>query len=265
MQTLLISHFFNEEFLMPLWVKHHIGMFDHVVMIDYASTDRSVEIIRELAPHWEVRPSRNALFDAPLVDQEVMDIESKFQGYWKVALNSTEFLLMPNLNLKATLHHLKDVYPHSMGVACRGVRLIDKVEDSETPMDMNQSLFCQRHWGIIEDPQFGRCSRCRMIHCHSHGRYQIGRHMSYHAPVETLPDQLYCVWAGWSPYVHLRPRKMQVQTRIPKGHMEAGWGVEHNMHSIAELDGWFRNWSGHASDLFLDAAYKGVVDSFCSS
>src|SRR6516164_5807036 len=54
MPLTLISHFWNEEFLLPYWLRHHLPLFDHGVLIDYTSTDRSVEIIHELAPHWEV-------------------------------------------------------------------------------------------------------------------------------------------------------------------------------------------------------------------
>ena len=45
---LVISHFFDEEFMLPWWLRHHRELFDHGILIDYASTDRSVEICREL-------------------------------------------------------------------------------------------------------------------------------------------------------------------------------------------------------------------------
>src|SRR4051812_48551649 len=98
MPLTVISHFWNEEFLLPYWLKHHYPLFDHGVLIDYASTDRSAEIIHELAPQWEVRSSANVWFDARDVDAEVMAVEREFNG-WKVALNTTEFLLCPDLRL----------------------------------------------------------------------------------------------------------------------------------------------------------------------
>src|SRR5207247_662034 len=96
MPITLISHFWNEEFLFPYWLRHHYAMFDRGVLIDYASTDRSRQIIQELAPAWEIRPSANKWFDARDVDEEVMAIEREFDG-WKIVLNTTEFLLCEDL------------------------------------------------------------------------------------------------------------------------------------------------------------------------
>jgi FkbM family methyltransferase len=39
--TTLIGHFRNEEYLLPWWLRHHVPMFDHGVLIDYSSTDAS--------------------------------------------------------------------------------------------------------------------------------------------------------------------------------------------------------------------------------
>ena len=89
MKKTLISHFYNEEYLLPWFLKHHRQVFDHGIMIDYASTDRSREIIRELCPTWEIVSSRNEWFDPGPVDQEVMDIERNLDG-WRVCLNVTE-------------------------------------------------------------------------------------------------------------------------------------------------------------------------------
>jgi len=71
----VICHFYNEEFLLPWWLNHHRSIFDHGIMINYHSTDRSVEIIRELCPTWEIRYSRNIDFHAEKIDLEVMDYE----------------------------------------------------------------------------------------------------------------------------------------------------------------------------------------------
>src|SRR5262245_52269241 len=109
----LISHFYNEEDLLPHWLKHHVEMFDRGVMIDYASTDNSVDVIRQLAPHWEIRQSRNHYFEAVAVDLEVMDIETACEG-WKMALNTTEFLLHPDL--RGFLREFENDLPNIPGV-----------------------------------------------------------------------------------------------------------------------------------------------------
>lgn len=64
---------------------HHTKLFDHVILINRDSTDRSVEICRQFAPNWEVRDSKVPEFDAILVDQEVMDAEKEVNG-WKMTL-----------------------------------------------------------------------------------------------------------------------------------------------------------------------------------
>lgn len=87
----VICHFFNEEFLLPWWLSHHKKIFDHGIMIDYASTDRSAEIIKEICPTWEIHQSRNKFFDSAEIDREVEDYEATCTG-WRMALNVTEFL-----------------------------------------------------------------------------------------------------------------------------------------------------------------------------
>ena len=87
----VVSHFYNEEYLLPWWLNHHKKVFDYGIMINYASTDRSVEIIKEICPHWLVVDSAFKEFDAILIDQEVMYYESQVPG-WKICLNIPEFL-----------------------------------------------------------------------------------------------------------------------------------------------------------------------------
>ena len=103
-KRVVISHFFNEAYLLPWWLKHHREMFDHGVLIDWSSTDGSADICRQLAPSWEVVPSENAHFAAILCDFEVMKHEARFPDAWKIALNTTEFLVAPALaHMEATL------------------------------------------------------------------------------------------------------------------------------------------------------------------
>src|SRR5688572_26886033 len=88
----VICHFRNEEVYLPYWLRHHRCLFDHGILIDYGSTDHSLEIIRALVPSWEVRPSRNHQFHSVAIDTEVMDIEIQISG-WKMCLNVTEFVM----------------------------------------------------------------------------------------------------------------------------------------------------------------------------
>ena len=92
MKKTLISHFYNEAYLLPWWLKHHKEYFDHGIMIDYHSTDNSRKIIERICPTWEIITTRNERFEAVSVDAEVMDIESSVES-WKITLNTTEFLV----------------------------------------------------------------------------------------------------------------------------------------------------------------------------
>lgn len=87
----IISHFYNEEYLLPWWCNHHKRICDNAILIDYGSTDKSVEIISDICPEWKIVKSVNNNFDAKLVDKEVEFYESTVKG-WRIALNTTEFL-----------------------------------------------------------------------------------------------------------------------------------------------------------------------------
>jgi hypothetical protein len=45
-KVLMINHFYNEEFLMPHFIRSHAHHFDDVIMINYNSNDSSIEIIK---------------------------------------------------------------------------------------------------------------------------------------------------------------------------------------------------------------------------
>jgi hypothetical protein len=91
-QKTIISHFYNEEYLLPWWLEHHKRFFDHGILIDYNSTDRSCDIIRSICPNWSIVQSTNQYFDSAIIDKEVQHIESKISG-WRICLNTTEFLV----------------------------------------------------------------------------------------------------------------------------------------------------------------------------
>ena len=56
MTKTVLTHFYNEEYLLPWWLSHHKKIFDHGILIDYHSTDRSREIIKAICPTWEIIP-----------------------------------------------------------------------------------------------------------------------------------------------------------------------------------------------------------------
>jgi hypothetical protein len=71
-RTLLITHIYNEEMLLPYFIRHHAGLFDHAIVIDFGSTDSSRQIIAREAPStWKIvnatHPERFAAEEADKV------------------------------------------------------------------------------------------------------------------------------------------------------------------------------------------------------
>jgi hypothetical protein len=136
----VVCHFYNEEKLLPWWLEHHKHIFDHGIMIDYFSTDRSMEIIREVCPDWEIRYTRNKYFDSAPIDQEVMRIESMLGG-WRMCLNVTEFLY-------GNTDRLIDLPDPTQYFVPNYVFLdMENPEQGQTILDHNYPLHQQRYWG----------------------------------------------------------------------------------------------------------------------
>ena len=91
MKKTILCHFYNEEYMLPWFLNHHKQIFDHGIMIDYNSEDRSRDIIHEICPTWDIHMSQNWWFDSTICDEEVMKWEKTVEG-WRMALNVTEFL-----------------------------------------------------------------------------------------------------------------------------------------------------------------------------
>src|SRR5262245_6333078 len=170
----VICRFRNEEVYLPYWLGHHARLFDHGILIDYGSTDRSRAIIRELAPTWEVRPSRNEVFHSLSIDAEVMDVEREVSG-WKVCLNVTEFLLHHDLRTFVTEFEAR--HPRVPGMLTTGFMIQDAPDQLGQPLT-GEPLWAQRHFGCPEpDPgNGGLVGRSRLLHRAPHGAYGPGRH-----------------------------------------------------------------------------------------
>lgn len=213
----LISQFYNEEFLLPFWLKHHQTMFDHGILINYASTDNSVSIIRELCPSWEVIPSQYTYFDPHTNDMEIMEVEQRVSG-WKMSLNTTEFLFTEDLK-----YYLKD--KNYNGMTTQGIIMVESLEESKIPINQ-KPLFKQRHYGFWEPPEgylnMGRPSRSRLIHRYPHGMYHLGRHVSNVPGIYHDKDFL-LLWFGYCPFDVSLKRKAAINSRFLPGHQDPGF------------------------------------------
>src|SRR5262245_56898307 len=142
----VICHFRNEEVFLQYWLRHHTRLFDHGVLIDYASTDQSLDVIRQLAPHWEVRPSRNTQYHSISIHAEVMDVEKELSG-WKMCLNVTELVM--HHNLKQFIADFERSRPEALGLVTTGFIVQDMPEQVGLPLT-EADLWEQRHFGCHE-------------------------------------------------------------------------------------------------------------------
>ncbi len=216
----VLCHFRNEEVYLRYWLRHHVRLFDHGILIDYASTDRSREVIGELAPHWEVRPSRNKQFHSVSIDAEVMEIEQELSG-WKMCLNVTEFVM--HHNLRSFVTEFEWTKPEALGLVTTGFIIQDSPEEVGMPLS-DEDLWEQRHFGCPEpDPFHGVTDRRRLLHKAPHGSYGIGRHSNGVSMGSEPP--LYLFWYGWCPLELKKLRNRSTLPMIPA----SDWGSHHRL------------------------------------
>lgn len=195
----VITHFYNEEYLLPWWLEHHKKHFDFGILIDYHSTDRSVEICREICPNWQVVTSMHMYFDAAACDYEVMFYERQLQG-WRIALTTTEFLV-------GDVDKLTNNNPERQQHFIPGIRFTKW--DPLGSLDRTRPLWEQINTGIsyYDNPI---AHQCRSLHNFNDLEYTVGRH--YWPP--STEDALifhyaHCIVGG--PMIR---RRLQVQHKI---------------------------------------------------
>jgi hypothetical protein len=223
----VITHFYNEEYLLPWWLKHHLPLFDHGILIDYSSTDSSAEICQSLAPHWRLVRSRNTNFEAIAADFEVMQYECELPG-WKIALNTTEFLC--NAKFQALEENM--VHQNLQGCYFDFAVMVDPFPEQTPSYDL--PLVAQKHYGFPGDQSTD--NRGRLYHRASTGAYVPGRHTSYQPGLAKATGLGMVLWYNMSPWTQQTlKRKLQIQTRIPERDKQARLGWQH-LTSAEELE-----------------------------
>ena len=194
----LLGHFFNEEFLLPWWLKHHRKIFDHGILFDYHSTDNSVAIIKEYCPDWEVRTSRNDCFGADAVDQEIIQCENSLpEKTWRICLNTTEFIYGDFTQLNQSQY----IIPSIMMIS----PTMGEYFNHETPL--TELVKTGVHWEQHNE-RVGRS-----MHNVGPNYNSTGRH--YWVGGESFTSQFMIFHYGWAPMCSdLLKRKLQIQTQI---------------------------------------------------
>lgn len=226
MQITLLSHFYNEEYFLPWWLTHHMKIFDNIILINYHSTDKSVEIIKSICPDCKIIDTKNESFSAEDVDKEIMEIESTISGY-KICLNTTEFLLLNNYNIIKLLN-----YDQNCMYSIERATIVDS--DPSIIPSHSDNLTSIKNMGFFGDN--GINGSCRYIHSFPHGSYVVGRHQSHHPNIQNIPLSIF--WYGFSPWTdEMIKRKLQIIHTIPDSDKQKGFGVQHvwNLEKITEV------------------------------
>jgi len=216
MKTTVIIHIYNEEYLLPFWLNHHKNIFDHGIIIDYRSTDNSINICKKICPMWDIITTRNELFSTIDVDKEIMDIENTFSGI-KICLNVTEFLF----SLKPLQEYFKDdtLLSYSVNVTSpyslnnyypkNNVELIQNLLNTDIKFHTNNDRYT------------------RQLHNFKNGAYGVGRHHTYNFTIKN-DTELHIIWFGYYPLNDLLlKRKLQIKNNMPESDKQLGFGYQH--------------------------------------
>ena len=215
----IITNVYNEEYLLPFWIEHHKklmdnGIIDHVVVVDYRSTDNSMNIIRNMCPTWEIVTTKNEHFGAEENDNELMEIEQRIMGY-KLILNTTEFLMCTN-TLKHSFNNSK---PECFEILSD---IVITSNDNYYPLncyDMFRNI--EKKVSFVRSPRF--------LHSYPTGEYLVGRHMTKHSNVTSnhfIQASIY--WFGmFFLNENFMIRKLQIKNNIPLSDLDKGFSIYH--------------------------------------
>merc|ERR1711935_452023 len=272
-RIMLVTHFNNEEFLLPYWIKHHANMVDTAILIDYASSDDSVNIIKQLAPaSWKVVQSTTGdVFGAIDCDEQVLRWENEHPNDWVIALTITEFLVHPNLK-----RMLREVQPKdASGVVLRFPALVIAGDDKE-PLERNISLLRQRSAYMIPEGHqayglWGHYSRILHLNTAKTYKYSPGRHglclvTSKHkhcTPSVAIPaaSEGFIMKFMWTPWPEVVLRKLNVGKHVPKSDVVLSFGFQHTAATSEQKLMQSRNQALHNRLLFdLKSDQAGADD-----
>jgi len=89
--SVVLSIIQNDEYLLSFWLDHHKNIFKHGIIIDYSSTDSSLQIIKNLCPTWEII-CKDTKISHKKMDQDLKEM----MGENTLFLYTHEFLIRSN-------------------------------------------------------------------------------------------------------------------------------------------------------------------------
>lgn len=211
----VITHFYNEEYLLPWWLEHHKKIFDFGILIDYASTDRSLEICKEICPHWQILQSPNEKFGYATNDKEVEFCERQLSG-WRIALTLTEFLV-------GDVNKLMHNEPHDSQYSLPMI-IFASYNPSGT-LDYSKPLWEQCTTGLPYT-HFEIAQMSRSLHNFNYMVYQPGRHFWPH----TTEDAAIFKFSNCLIGKGMINRRLQIQHRVSDDDLKSGIADQHVYH-----------------------------------
>jgi hypothetical protein len=264
----VLCHILNEEYLLNWWLQHHKNKFDHGIIIDYGSTDKSLDLIKTITPNWQIVRSVNKNFRAQDIDIEVMQYESAIQQRypraWMITLNATEFLIG---NTKRLLKSYDAKKPCKIQKLLPCDVMIDTKEQEYTEPDKDISLVEQRTFGMpmdySEDTIYNAYSGARDFQSEKDNVMYDNRKMRsmHNFPINYFDTSVWgagrhywgtpcedfrILWYGYSPFNEkLLKRKLAIQNEIPSEDKAAGNGGQHllNKETAIHRMHWHRQFS----------------------
>jgi hypothetical protein len=213
-KTTLITNVFNEEYLLPFWLNHHKNMFDEIIVIDYNSTDKSIEICKSICPDCKIITTRNNCFAAEEIDKEIMDIENSIEGI-KICLNTTEFIFCQS--------PLKEIFCNDTNPMSYLIDVTSPYSLNNYDIDNNYELFSKL---LNTDIVYHKDRLTRQLHNFPNGKYHVGRHGTFNN--YTPSSKAHIIWFGYYPMNDsLLKRKLQIAQNIPQTDKDKGYGFHH--------------------------------------
>jgi hypothetical protein len=224
----VMSHIYNESYLLPFWLSHHKQFFDDGLIIDYCSTDNSIEIINKICPTWKVITTKNIINGKPNfgcieVDKEIIEHEKNIDGY-KITLNTTEFLFSRQ-DIHITKNNLCDeVYSMEPYTVTNNITTSDIY-----PKTIQELLDCIDYIDITKDRLY---RGYRFLHNKESLNYDIGRHTVNESiyKVNKQNDFFIIYVRDLLININMINRRLQINNNVPERDRKWGAGFQHHIN-----------------------------------
>lgn len=234
----VLVHIYNEEYSLIPWLLYHRRIFEHGIIVDYKSTDKSLLIIKAICPTWDIVDTRNEYFDAHDCDMEIMALETHITGY-KITLNITEWLVFST--------EFENSFLNDSTLRCIAIKPWAVCTNNEnTDITVNDYIDSFRY--VHKTYREGY----RFLHNYLTLPYTVGRHqVETHFPFTTTHGT-FLFWMGFFPWnTHIKNRRQQIKHKMSPADIKHGLGSQH-LDTIEEMEKIRRVCISEHIDLFDD-------------